>query len=99
MLVVHVTVPLVGRPFASLRMAVSCAVVATCTLTAAGLTVTVATGAGGGGVQAETAGLQTAALPTLAYSPRLFSTLTVACSARKAKPLPSSRSLAPAGVT
>src|SRR6266513_819494 len=97
LLVVHVTAPLVGRPFASLRMAVSCAVVATCTLAAAGLTVTVATGAGGG--QAETAGLHTAALPTLAYNPRLFSTLTVACSARKAKPLPSSRSLAPAGVT
>src|SRR5207253_11230195 len=64
LLVVHVTLPLVGRPFASLRMAVSCAVVATCTLAAAGLTVTEATGAGGGGVQGPTPGLQTVSPPT-----------------------------------
>ena len=66
LLLAHVTVPLVGKPFASLRAAASCTVAPTGTLVAAGFTVTAATGAGAGGVHAETPTLHTVALPAAA---------------------------------
>src|SRR5437016_5316857 len=100
LLLAHVTVrPGRTLPPESFGVALSCAVCPTVRLVVVGATATEATGAGAGGVQAETPELQTAALPTLAYSPRLFSTLSAACSARKAKFLPKSCSTAPAGVT
>src|SRR5256886_3038970 len=97
---VHVTVrPVNAAPAESFGVALSCAVCPTWGLAVAGETATEATGARAGGVQAETPGLQTVALPTLASTPRLFRTLTAACSVRKANPLPTSCSVAPAGVT
>src|SRR6266446_1416863 len=100
LLLAHVTVrPVSALPPESFGVAMSCTVCPTWGLAVAGETATEATGAGAGGVQGEPPGLQTAALPTLAYSPRLFSTLGAACSVRKAKFLPKSCSAASAGVT